>query len=305
MRKSSRRPVHGILLLDKPLGISSNAALQKAKWLFNARKAGHTGSLDPLASGLLPLCFGEATKISQHLIDCDKRYRAVMQLGVVTTTGDAEGEVVAERPVGEIARATIEQLMAGFCGEIEQIPPMFSALKHQGKPLYKLAVKGIEVDRQPRTVRIFALQLLEYKGTTIEFDVHCSKGTYIRTLAEDLGQKLGCGAHLVALRRYAVGQYTEAGSVSLQELESLHENGGCESLDGRLLPLDSGLWRLPRLDLDDIVAKRLCNGQRIALDKEMQEGLIRLYSPRSGFFGLGERRANGQLAPRRIFHFSV
>lgn len=305
MPKPSRRAVHGILLLDKPQGISSNTALQKVKRLFNARKAGHTGSLDPMATGMLPLCFGEATKVSQYLIDCDKRYRASMRLGVSTNTGDAEGEVIGETPVKGVDKARIEAVMAALTGDIEQVPPMFSALKHQGKRLYKLAAKGIEVERQPRSVTIYQLDLSDYHDDIIEFDVHCSKGTYIRTLAEDIGRQLGCGAHLIALRRYAVGNYLDHAPIMMPELETLLKEGNYAQLDAQLLPLDSGLGHLSRLDLDDGDAKKLRNGLRIMLDGNYAGKLIRLYSPSEGFFGLGEQRADGRLASRRIFHFSV
>ena len=305
MSKLSRRAVHGILLLDKPQGISSNGALQTAKRLFNARKAGHTGSLDPMATGMLPLCFGEATKVSQYLIDCDKRYRASMRLGITTNTGDAEGSVLSESPVVDVDQTRIEAIMAGFRGDIEQIPPMFSALKHQGKRLYKLAAKGIEVERSPRPVTIYQLDFCGYHDNVVDFDVHCSKGTYIRTLAEDMGQQLGCGAHLVALRRYAVGNYTDKTPIALEALESLRQEGSYDELDRHLLPLDSGLNHLPRLDLDDNAAQRLRNGIRLELDGLSSGELMRLYSPQEGFFGLGEQRPDGQLASRRIFHFSV
>ncbi|MBL1294537.1 MAG: tRNA pseudouridine(55) synthase TruB [Thiotrichales bacterium] len=305
MNKPLRRAVHGILLLDKPKGISSNTALQHVKRLFNARKAGHTGSLDPMATGMLPLCFGEATKVSQYLIDCDKRYRASMRLGITTTTGDAEGNVVTESVVPDIDQGKIEQVLARFRGDIEQIPPMFSALKQNGKRLYKLAVKGIEVERPPRDVTIHQLDFCGYQNQVIDIDVHCSKGTYIRTLAEDIGQQLGCGAHLVALRRYAVGNYTNRQPLTLDDLELAQQEGDYAQLDGHLLPLDSGLNYLSRLDLNDQDAIKVRNGLRIDISEEFAGKLIRLYSPSEGFFGLGERRLDGKLASRRIFHFAV
>ncbi|PCH62865.1 MAG: tRNA pseudouridine(55) synthase TruB [Gammaproteobacteria bacterium] len=305
MDKPSRRAVHGILLLDKPKGISSNTALQTAKRLFNARKAGHTGSLDPMATGMLPLCFGEATKVSQYLIDCDKRYRASMRLGITTNTGDAEGVVLSEKAVEGVDASRIEKVLAHFRGDIEQIPPMFSALKHQGKRLYKLALKGIEVDRPPRPVTIYQLDFCGYHDNIIDIDVHCSKGTYIRTLAEDIGQQLGCGAHLVALRRYAVGNYIGQTPIALADLQSGAQESDYDQLDKQLLPLDSGLAHLSRLDLDDSDALRLRNGLRIPLEGDFSGQLIRLYSPSEGFFGLGEQRSDGKLASRRIFHFSV
>ncbi len=305
MSKPLRRAVHGILLLDKPKGISSNTALQQVKRLFNARKAGHTGSLDPMATGMLPLCFGEATKVSQYLIDCDKRYRASMRLGITTSTGDAEGDVLSEVAVKDMDPAQIEKVLANFRGDIEQIPPMFSALKHQGKRLYKLAAQGIEVERAPRPVTIYQLDFCGYQDNVVDFDVHCSKGTYIRTLAEDMGQQLGCGAHLVALRRYAVGNYTDQRPVTLDELESLRRTDNGSALDQQLLALDSGLTHLPRLDLSDNEARRLRNGLRLEQAGLVGGELMRLYCPGEGFFGLGEQRPDGQLASRRIFHFPV
>ncbi len=304
-RRNSGRDVHGILLLDKPLWLSSNSALQKAKRMFDARKAGHTGSLDPLATGLLPICFGQATKVSQYLIDCDKRYRATMQLGAETTTGDTEGEVTQEYDVSNVTSTKISQVISAFVGDITQIPPMYSAIKHQGKPLYKLAAKGVEVERSQRKVHIFDLKLLDFRDNKVEFDVHCSKGTYIRTLAEDMGKQLGCGAHLISLRRYAVGNYQQITPYSFAQLNEILEQGGHESLDKQLLGLDSGLAHLPPLELNDEQALRLSNGQRISVDSKLNPGLMRLYSPKSGFFGLGEKHASGLLSPSRIFHFSV
>lgn len=238
--KRIRRNVSGIILLDKPKGFSSNAALQKVRWLLNAEKAGHTGSLDPLATGVLPLCFGEATKFSQYLLDADKGYETLMQLGVTTTTADAEGDVLEEREV-TVGRAEIEAALPAFRGPISQIPPMYSALKRDGQPLYKLARAGEVVEREPRSVTISRLELLSVDGTQARLDVACSKGTYIRTLVEDLGHVLGCGAHVAELRRTQAGPFSLAQTVTLEQLEQVHADGGNEAVDQFLLPSDSGL----------------------------------------------------------------
>ncbi|MEJ2479969.1 MAG: tRNA pseudouridine(55) synthase TruB, partial [Acidihalobacter sp.] len=221
-RRPRRRDVHGVLLLDKPPGMSSNQALQAVKRLFNANKAGHTGSLDPLATGLLPLCFGEATKVSSFLLEADKRYRARCRLGVRTDSADAEGQVIAERSVpAELDSATIERALAPLRGDIEQIPPMHSALKHQGKRLYELARQGVEVERKPRRVRIARYELVARDGDELEFDIACSSGTYVRTLIDDLGQALGCGAHVTQLRRVSVEPFDDPKMYTLEELESM------------------------------------------------------------------------------------
>ena len=218
--KQARQPIDGLLLLNKPVGITSNAALQKAKWLLNARKAGHTGTLDPFADGLLPLCFGEATKFSAYLLDADKHYRAVLQLGTTTATGDPEGEVLDTREAA-VNRDDIASVLPRFMGEIEQIPPMHSALKHQGRPLYEYARAGIEIERPPRKVTIRALELIECAPPRVVLDVQCSAGTYIRTLAQDIGAALGCGAHLTALQRTAAGGFSLEQAHTLAELETL------------------------------------------------------------------------------------
>ncbi|EJT84802.1 tRNA pseudouridine synthase B [Pseudomonas putida S11] len=242
--KRIRRNVSGIILLDKPLGFTSNAALQKVRWLLNAEKAGHTGSLDPLATGVLPLCFGEATKFSQYLLDSDKGYETVMQMGQTTNTGDAEGEVLQTREV-TVGRADIEALLPRFRGQISQIPPMYSALKRDGQPLYKLARAGEVVEREARSVTIGRLELLECEGTRARLSVGCSKGTYIRTLVEDIGEALGCGAYVAELRRTQAGPFALAQTVTLEELEQAHAEGGNEALDRFLMPLDSGLQDWP------------------------------------------------------------
>lgn len=239
-----RRPVSGVLLLDKPVGWTSNAALQAVKHLYQAAKAGHTGSLDPLASGLLPICLGEATKLSGFLLNADKGYRFTCRLGVTTTTGDAEGEVVAVRPVGPLSRESMEAALRRFVGAIRQIPPMYSALKHNGQPLYKLARKGMEVERAPREVTVRELHLLRLDDEEFECELRCSKGTYVRTLATDLGEILGCGAHVTALRRTVVEPYDAARMVTLESLREWAEQG-LAVLDTKLLPSDSAVTQWP------------------------------------------------------------
>lgn len=257
-----RRPVHGVLLLDKPLGLSSNQALQKAKWLLRAEKAGHTGTLDPLASGVLPLCFGAATKFSQLQLDADKTYAATLQLGVTTTTGDAEGEVIERRPVPTITPAQIEAVRQRFLGDITQVPPMHSALKKDGKALYEYARAGVEVERAPRQVRILEMKLALSSADTahaaIEIEVTCSKGTYIRTLGEDLGAALGCGGHLTRLRRVATGPFRVAQCITLPELEALSEPGRL----ARLAPPESLLAGHTRVTLGNDDAGRFLSGLR-------------------------------------------
>lgn len=292
-KKIPRRLVDGVLLFDKPGGVSSNDALQKVRRLFNAAKAGHTGTLDPMASGLLPLAFGEATKFSQGLLDADKCYRATACLGVATRTGDAEGEVIEERPcsvrVGDIVRA-----MAALTGPIDQVPPMHSALKRDGRPLYELARQGIEVERTPRRVVVHDFQFVALDGTSLIFDVRCSKGTYVRTLAEDLGRMLGCGAHLTALRRTAIGPYTVSQAVGLEQLAALGE----AERDALLAPADSLVTGLEPLDLDATETAVICHGG--ALDRGgLASGLRRLYGP-GGFIGLGRVDDAGRLWPKRL-----
>jgi tRNA pseudouridine55 synthase len=291
--KQVRIPVHGVLLLNKPVGISSNAALQKAKWLLNAKKAGHTGTLDPFADGLLPLCFGEATKFSAYLLDADKTYRAVMQLGVVTTTGDPEGEVLATRSVA-VSRSEFEAVLPRFRGEIEQIPPMHSALKHQGRPLYEYARAGIEIDRPPRRVTIHRLDVVECSPPRVVIDVQCSAGTYIRTLAQDIGAALGCGAHLTALTRLASGGFSLADACTLDELETLPAT----QRGTRLLPVDSLVAHLPAVSLDEAGITALCQGRHPEL-RGAPAGLLRVYDMSQRFFGLAKSDTH-QLIPQRL-----
>jgi len=273
--KKPRDLVDGVLLIDKPVGLSSNDALTKVKRIINAKKAGHTGTLDPFATGLLPLCFGEATKFSQDLLEADKTYLAKVHLGVTTTTGDTEGETVETRPV-QVSKERIEAALAKFRGPIMQVPPMYSALKRDGKALYEYAREGITLEREARAVTIHALEMLDYEAPFLTIRVTCSKGTYIRVLGEDIGAELGCGAHLNQLRRIGVGNLSIAGMVTLEQLQA-HENP--LSL---LAPVDALLSSFPCVELTPELAKRFLNGQRLALNREPvtlpdEKGRVRVY----------------------------
>jgi len=299
-RKKKGRSVHGVLLLDKPLHISSNHALQRVKRLFDAQKAGHTGSLDPLATGMLPICLGEATKMSAFLLDADKTYRFKCQLGTRTATADAESEVIETRPFEQITLADIEIVIPRFIGDLLQIPPMYSALKKDGQRVYDLARQGIEVERKPRPVTIYKLDIIGFDQGELELDVHCSKGTYVRTLAEDIGEALGCGAYVTELRRLSVGPYV-AGMVSIEQLEQLAEQG-FEALDADLLPLDSGIIDWPEVRLDADSAFYVKQGQPVQVARTPTEGWVRIYDDQ-GFLGLGEILDDGRIAPRRMMNF--
>jgi len=292
--RSPRVRIDGVLLLDKPGGMSSNAALQKARWLFNAAKAGHTGTLDPMATGLLPLCFGEATKFSGELLGAAKRYTATLRLGVTTDTGDADGAVLETSDVA-VSREQVEDVLARFRGEIEQVPPMHSALKRDGRPLYEYARRGIELERAPRRVVIYALEMMSLEGASLGIVVDCSKGTYVRTLAQDIGEALGCGAHLAALRRTRVGSLQLDDAIPLDALAALAP----ETRHALLQPADALLAALPRLDLDEAAARRLSYGQAIRAGQG-QPGPIRLYGPGGRFLGLGQASEEGQMAPLRM-----
>lgn len=297
--KRIRRNVSGIILLDKPKGFSSNAALQKVRWLLNAEKAGHTGSLDPLATGVLPLCFGEATKFSQYLLDADKGYETVMQLGVTTTTADAEGEVIERREV-TVGRADIEAVLPRFRGDISQIPPMYSALKRDGQPLYKLARQGEVVEREARSVTIARLELLGCEGEQASLSVACSKGTYIRTLVEDIGQVLGCGAHVAELRRTQAGPFSLAQCVTLDDLEQVHADGGNEAVDRFLMPSDSGLEHWPMVQFSEHSAFYWLHGQAVRAPDAPKFGMVRVQDHNARFIGIGEVSEDGRIAPRRL-----
>lgn len=287
------REVDGVFLLDKLGGLSSNDALQKARRLFSAAKAGHTGTLDPMATGLLPLCFGEATKFSNRLLEADKTYEAVMRLGQVSSTGDAEGEILRERPV-EVDEARLLEACASFVGEIDQLPPMYSALKHEGKALYEYARAGVEIERERRRVCIHVLEVLGREGTDVRFSVRCSKGTYVRTLAEDIGEALGCGAHLVALRRTAIGR------LSIENACTLDRLAGIEEADrlALLAPPDALLAHLPAVLLGEGNSLRLMQGQAVSVST--QEGEARVYGHDGRFLGLGFSDGQGSLRPVRL-----
>lgn len=291
--KKTWKQVDGVLLLDKPLGLSSNDALQKARRLFSAAKGGHTGTLDPLATGLLPLCFGEATKFSADLLDADKTYEADLKFGVTTDSGDAEGQVLASAEVC-VNHEQLLAVLAHFQGAIKQIPPMHSALKRDGRPLYELARKGIEVEREARDVVIHALELIEFSGDMLRIRVACSKGTYIRVLAADIGAQLGCGAHLTALRRTRVGDLDLAHAFTLAELEAIPE----EARASKLSSVDALLQSLPRVDLAADDAQRFSHGNPVALPAGLL-GKIRVYAE-DRLLGVGEPGKGGQLWPKRL-----
>ena len=296
--KKTWKQVDGVLLLDKPVGLSSNDALQKARRLFSAAKGGHTGTLDPLASGLLPLCFGEATKFSADLLDADKTYEAELKLGVETDSGDAEGQVTATSTVN-VEKAQFLAVLPQFTGPIEQVPPMHSALKRDGRPLYELARQGIEVERAARAVTIHVLDLLDFAGDVARIRVCCSKGTYIRVLAADIGRVLGCGAHLSALRRTRVADLDLANAVTLAELEALAE----EARPARLAPVDALLSSLPQVELDPAAAERFSHGNPVALPPG-PGGKIRVYAA-GHLLGVGEPGTDGRLWPKRLVQLAV
>jgi tRNA pseudouridine55 synthase len=284
-----------VLLLDKPLGFSSNQALQKVKWLFQAAKAGHTGTLDPLATGLLPLCFGEATKFAHYLTDADKTYIATIKLGVTTNTGDAEGEVLATHSVN-VSPAQFAQACAKFVGEISQIPPMYSALKHEGKALYEYARAGVEIERKSRLITIHSIQVNSFEYDVANISVSCSKGTYIRTLAEDIGAALGCGAHLIGLRRTKTANYSIDQAVTLTQFEAMT----LEQRQAELMPMDSAVLHLPAIVLDADSTHYLRQGQAVWQSGISVKGLLRLYNEQQEFLGLGEQDSDGKIAPKRL-----
>lgn len=293
-----RRAVHGILLLDKPAGMTSNGALQRVKRLFNAQKAGHTGSLDPIATGMLPICFGEATKFSQFLLESDKSYYVVAQLGVQTTTGDIEGEVLTTEPVVDVNEQRVNALLPNFIGEIEQVPPMFSAIKFQGKPLYELARRGIEVERKARRVNIFSLSLehIDNEKNQIALHVHCSKGTYVRTLVEDLGRALGCGAHVIELRRLTITPYGQATMYTLAQLDQMQPN----DLMNCLLPVETSVQVYPAVKLSTAAAFYLRTGQSVRTSFPVDSKLLRLMTEDNKFLGVGEVMPDGRVKPHRM-----
>lgn len=294
------RKVDGILILDKPPGISSNEALQIVKRLYDAQKAGHTGSLDPLASGMLPICFGGATRFSEYLLAADKCYQVTAKLGVQTTTGDSEGDIVKQRDVGDISSKKLEAVLQQFRGEIEQVPSMYSALKHQGQPLYKLARQGITVERKARAVKIYNLELLSIDNDLLEMQISCSKGTYIRTLVEDIGEQLNCGAHVIALRRLTAGGYQEEQMIELQDLKKLSQEKGESAIDSLLLPVESAVADWPEVRLSEAAAFYLQQGQSVIAPYSPTEGWIRLKMKDGRFLGVGEILKDGKVAPRKL-----
>lgn len=307
MAKSRRgRAVNGILVVDKPTAESSNRTLQRAKRLYFAQKAGHTGNLDPLATGVLPVCFGEATKFSQFLLDSDKAYKSTFVFGVITASGDADGDVIETRPAGKVTEAQVAEELKQFEGDIEQVPSMFSALKHNGQPLYKLARQGVEVERKVRQVTVYEIRLdgfrdSEATGGQPEADVyiHCSKGTYVRSIAEDLGLAIGCGAHVSQLRRVKAGPFSESQAVTVDDLESL-SNDDYQSLDAMLQPVDQALLHLPEVTLDETTAFYLLRGNAVMVPNTPKDGVVRLYSEARQLLGIGEVLEDGRIGPKRL-----
>ncbi|NOI14604.1 tRNA pseudouridine(55) synthase TruB [Vibrio hepatarius] len=308
-RRRKGRPIDGVILLDKPTGISSNDALQKVKRIYFAEKAGHTGALDPLATGMLPICLGEATKFSQFLLDSDKRYRVIAKLGERTNTSDSDGEVVETRPV-DVDLTKLEACIDKFRGESDQIPSMFSALKYQGKPLYEYARQGIEVPRESRKITVYEIILHRFEGDEVEMEVHCSKGTYIRTIVDDLGEMLGCGAHVTMLRRTAVAKYPYEKMVTLEQLNELleqahrEEKAPRELLDPLLMPMDTAVEDLPEVNLIPDLANMVQHGQPVQVFGAPTEGPVRLtMGEEKLFIGVGEMNDDGKIAPKRLVVF--
>ncbi|EFV39909.1 tRNA pseudouridine synthase B [Enterobacteriaceae bacterium 9_2_54FAA] len=300
------RDINGVLLLDKHQGLSSNDVLQKVKRIYNANKAGHTGALDPLATGMLPICLGESTKFSQFLLDADKRYRVIARLGQRTNTSDADGEVVQERPV-EFSQEQLDAALEQFRGDSQQVPSMYSALKYQGKPLYEYARQGIEVPREARDITVYELQFIRWENDELELEIHCSKGTYIRTIIDDLGEVLGCGAHVIYLRRVQVSNYPSERMVTLEQLQQMvaaAEEASIEPktvLDPLLLPMDTAASHLPEINLTDVVAAYVLQGQPVQVQGLLAEGMVRInVGEKRRFIGVGEVDDQGRLAPRRL-----
>ena len=294
------RDIHGVFLLDKPQGMSSNDIMQKVKRIFQANKAGHTGALDPLATGMLPICLGEATKFSQFLLDADKRYLVTAKLGERTDTSDAEGQIVETREV-KVKTPEILTALEQFRGDILQVPTMFSALKHNGKPLYEYARQGITVEREARPITIFELNFIEYNAPYLTLEVHCSKGTYIRTLVDDLGEVLGCGAHVTMLRRTAVADYPTEKMLDWNALQALAESQDLSLLDALLLPMDTAVAKLPALTLNESQTQGIGFGQRIKFDNPNSlQGQVRLFSHENRFLGVAVIDENNVIRPQRL-----
>ncbi|MEH0833198.1 tRNA pseudouridine(55) synthase TruB [Pectobacterium cacticida] len=300
------RDVHGVLLLDKPQGASSNDVLQKVKRIFNANRAGHTGALDPLATGMLPICLGEATKFSQYLLDSDKRYRVIARLGQRTDTSDADGNVIEERAIG-FSATELEQVLESFRGTTQQVPSMYSALKYQGRKLYEYARQGLTVPREAREITVYELQFIRWEGDELELEIHCSKGTYIRTIIDDLGEKLGCGAHVIYLRRLQVATYPIERMVTLEQLTTLVEQAQAQelspslSLDSLLMPMESPVIAFPEVNLISVVASYLKQGQPVQAAGAPRAGMVRITEgDEHKFIGMGEIDSDGRVAPRRL-----
>lgn len=300
-RRARGRNINGMLLLDKPAGVSSNGALQRVKGLLDARKGGHTGSLDPIATGLLPLCFGETTKVSGFFLDADKRYHTRVRLGEATETGDREGAVIS-RSDATVDAETVLRALDAFRGEYEQVPPMYSAIKKDGQPLYKLARQGIDVEREPRPVHVYALSMTGFDGGFVDLDISCSRGFYVRSLAHDLGEALGVGGHVSELRRVGVGELSVDDAVTVPQLEA---EEGPEARAAHLLSSDAGLTHLPRVDLGVDATFYLVRGQSVRAAPLPGEGWVRLYNEATGFLGLGAVTDDGRVAPKRLFQKTV
>ncbi|WP_297813205.1 tRNA pseudouridine(55) synthase TruB [uncultured Methylophaga sp.] len=304
-RNKKGRDITGIVIIDKPTGHSSNHVLQQVKRLFDARKAGHTGSLDPLASGVLPVCLGEATKLSGYLLEADKEYAVTCKLGVTTDSGDADGETVSEQPVPDFDEADLSAILNTFIGEQDQVPPMFSALKHQGQPLYKLARQGIEVERKSRRITIYQIDLLDCNSDSFTLSVRCSKGTYIRTLVEDISLKLGTGGHVTMLRRTGVAGYSLSDAVSLEQLTAMREEDGLSALDEQLEAAEDALPDWPVVNLDEKASKTLSYGQHVQSTLPFKRANVRLFDQNEKFMGLGEMTTDGVIKPKRLFAAAV
>ncbi|MFD2167144.1 tRNA pseudouridine(55) synthase TruB [Thalassotalea euphylliae] len=304
-RRRKGRPVNGIVLLDKPLEISSNSAVQQVKRLYFAQKAGHTGALDPLATGMLPVCLGEGTKFSQFLLDTDKTYVVTAKLGIRTTTSDADGDVVSEKPV-DISEEVLMAALDKFRGKSQQVPSMYSALKYQGQPLYKYAREGIEVPREARDIEVFNLEVLRYEGDEVDLELHVSKGTYIRTIVDDLGELLGCGAHVSMLRRISVGHYPRDKMVTLEALEELLHKAKSEDtlpstyLDNVLLPMETALEGMPSVEVDMASVQYLRHGNPVQASGAPADGFVQVYDELGEFLGVGQINDDGLVAPKRI-----
>lgn len=305
-RRFKGRDVHGILLLAKPSGITSNDALQQVKRIYNAAKAGHTGALDPLATGMLPICLGEATKFSQFLLDADKRYQVTAKLGERTNTSDADGTIISTRPL-TFTEPQLQQALMSFRGGSLQVPSMFSALKHQGKPLYEYAREGIEVEREARPITVYELNVLEFSGDKLVLDIHCSKGTYIRTIIDDLGEMLGCGAHVTQLHRSQVANYPAERMLTIEQLQAIFEcckaegRPPREELDPLLLPMDTAVDSLPEVNMSAVVASYVTQGQAVQVAQVPTTGFVRMtVGDEREFIGVGEIDDDGKVAPRRL-----